>query len=150
MAESSRLAARPSTMPTIEPLPSHHPRQKTAPRPAKKGPARARTRQAEFQPLFRHGILPPDACRNRVQFDLRLAHGHSVLDAHVRKGILNTPLIEPVDPFERCFIRHGNENVGLQKLLRPIEALRSNAHDRVRMLRAKPKSERRAPWTPAS
>src|ERR1039457_6575338 len=44
------------------------------------------------------------------------------------------PLLKPVVPLERCFVRQRHENVRLEESFGPLEAFRGNSNDGVRML----------------
>ncbi len=112
----------------------HNPSQKTARRPAEKVADQTRSGQLELQPIFLRRVLPTNASGNRIQFGLHLGQADPVLDAHDREDHLLAPRLKPVDPVQRCFIRHRNEDVGLQELFRPVEAFRGNAYDGVHML----------------
>src|SRR5450631_489154 len=43
------------------------------------------------------------------------------------------PLLKPVVPLERCFVRQRHENVRLEESFSPLEAFGGNADDGVRM-----------------
>jgi hypothetical protein len=98
--------------------------QKAASGSANKVADQAGGSQFELKSVFLLGILLCDASCNPVEFALRLGKGDPVFDACDWKDNLIAAVLEPVDAFERRLVRHGNEEIGLEEFLSPLEAFR--------------------------